>query len=106
MFNIGFGELILILLIAFLVVGPEDLPKVARALARGLKYFRGVVDEVKQSVNLDSELTEISNVKREIQQTVKNVNPLNNIDNEIKNVKEELESTEKEFKKSSNFWFI
>ena len=29
MFNIGFSELIVVLLIAFLVVGPKDLPKVA-----------------------------------------------------------------------------
>ena len=33
--NIGFGELIMILLVAFLVVGPKDLPKVARWLASG-----------------------------------------------------------------------
>ena len=32
MFNIGFSELILILLVAFVIVGPRDLPKVARAL--------------------------------------------------------------------------
>ena len=31
MFNIGFSELILILLVAFVIVGPKDLPKVARA---------------------------------------------------------------------------
>ncbi|AJA49471.1 Sec-independent protein secretion pathway component [Clostridium pasteurianum DSM 525 = ATCC 6013] len=103
MFNIGFGELILILLIAFLVVGPQDLPKVARALARALKYFHGIIGEITQSVNLDSELTEISNVKSKIQQTVKNVNPLNDIDNEINDVKEKLKSTEKTLKKSSNF---
>ena len=30
MFNIGFSELLLVLLVAFLVVGPKDLPKVAR----------------------------------------------------------------------------
>lgn len=28
MFNIGFSELILILLVAFVIVGPKDLPKV------------------------------------------------------------------------------
>ena len=36
MFNIGFSELILILLVAFVIVGPRDLPKVARALGREL----------------------------------------------------------------------
>ncbi|MBR4081764.1 MAG: twin-arginine translocase TatA/TatE family subunit [Clostridia bacterium] len=34
MFNIGFAELILVLIVAFLIVGPKDLPKVARWIAR------------------------------------------------------------------------
>ena len=33
-FNVGMAEIILLLLIAFVVVGPKDLPKVARALGR------------------------------------------------------------------------
>ncbi|WP_010233619.1 twin-arginine translocase TatA/TatE family subunit [Clostridium arbusti] len=103
MFNIGLGELILILLIAFIVVGPQDLPKVARALARTLKYFHGIMDEVKQSVNLNSELTEINDVKKEIEQAVETVNPLNNINNEIKDIKKDIKSTEKGLKDSSNF---
>ena len=37
MFNIGFSELILILLVAFVIVGPKDLPRVARALGRGVR---------------------------------------------------------------------
>lgn len=48
MFNIGFWELIVILLVALLVVGPKDLPKVARSLARGIKRLRAMVDEVKR----------------------------------------------------------
>ena len=40
MFNIGFSELLLVLLVAFLVVGPKDLPKVARWLGRAVKKSR------------------------------------------------------------------
>ena len=40
MFNIGFSELLLVLLVAFLVVGPKDLPKVARWLGRTVKKSR------------------------------------------------------------------
>ena len=52
MFNIGFWELIVILLVALLVVGPKDLPKVARSLARGIKRLRAMVDEVKRESGL------------------------------------------------------
>ena len=40
MFNIGFEELILILLVAFVIVGPKDLPKVARAIGRFVKMLK------------------------------------------------------------------
>ena len=35
--NLGFGELMLILVIAFVVVGPQDLPRIARAIAKVLR---------------------------------------------------------------------
>ena len=41
--NIGFGELIMILLVAFLVVGPKDLPKVARWLGRQVRMIRRMI---------------------------------------------------------------
>ena len=44
MFNIGFSELILILLVAFVIVGPRDLPKVAAALGRGVRSIRRLID--------------------------------------------------------------
>ena len=40
MFNIGFAELIVVLMVTFLIVGPKDLPKVARWLARLVKGIR------------------------------------------------------------------
>ena len=40
MFNIGFAELLLVLIIAYVIVGPKDLPKVARWLGRMVKRAR------------------------------------------------------------------
>ena len=53
MFNMGSGELILILLVAFLIVGPKDLPKVARALARAIRYIKEMFEEFKEETGLD-----------------------------------------------------
>ena len=53
MFNIGFSELIVVLLIAFLVVGPKDLPKVARWLGRMVKKLKQLIREVKQETGWD-----------------------------------------------------
>jgi len=40
MFNIGFSELIVILLVAFVIVGPKDLPKIARSLGRAVRTVK------------------------------------------------------------------
>lgn len=49
MFGIGFPELLLILAIALIVIGPKRLPDVARALGRGLAEFKRATDEMKES---------------------------------------------------------
>ena len=46
MFNVGMTELLLILVIAFVVVGPKDLPKVARALGRFVRTLRELAEEL------------------------------------------------------------
>jgi Tat protein translocase TatB subunit len=50
MFNIGTPELLLVLVIAMVVVGPERLPDLARWVGRGLRELRKVQDDVKDMV--------------------------------------------------------
>ena len=54
MFNIGGGELIVILLIALIVLGPQRLPDAARQLGKAMGDLRrlstGFQDEMKQAI--------------------------------------------------------
>ena len=38
--NIGPGELILVLIIALIVIGPKKLPDVGRSLGKGIREFK------------------------------------------------------------------
>jgi TatA/E family protein of Tat protein translocase len=52
MFNIGPLELMVILVVALLVVGPSKLPEVGRSIGRGIREFRRAQDEVQRTLRL------------------------------------------------------
>ncbi len=50
MFNIGAGEMVLILVVALLILGPQRLPELARGIGKFVREFRRQTDEVRNVV--------------------------------------------------------
>jgi Tat protein translocase TatB subunit len=59
MFGIGMPELMIIMVVALIIIGPKKLPDLARALGKGMAEFRKATDEIKESLNVEEELKEV-----------------------------------------------
>lgn len=57
MFGIGVTELIVIFIIALIVIGPQKLPDIAKALGKAFAEFKKATEEIKNSVKDDIEKT-------------------------------------------------
>ena len=58
MFGMGMGELLLILVVALLVVGPDKLPTAARAIGKGIRDFRKHTHDLQSTLEQDEKLGE------------------------------------------------
>ena len=53
MFGLGMPELIVILVVALIVIGPKKLPDIARALGRAMREFRSATNDIKRNFDMD-----------------------------------------------------
>ncbi len=68
MFGFGFFELLIVLLLGLIVLGPERLPVVARTLGRFYRRIRLYVTAVKQDISREMDLDAMMNIKSELEQ--------------------------------------
>ncbi|MGC8864921.1 MAG: twin-arginine translocase TatA/TatE family subunit [Bacteroidales bacterium] len=54
-FDIGSGELMVILLLVLIVFGPKQIPSLARSLGRGLYELRRASEQIKREVMEEAE---------------------------------------------------
>lgn len=66
MFGIGGTELVVILLFAFLIFGPDKMPQMGRTIGRALRQFRNAQDEMNKVI------------KSEVYDPLKDKDPLKN----------------------------
>ena len=55
MFGMGMSEMLVICGVALLVFGPNELPQIAKKIARGMREVRRASDDLRRSIDLDDD---------------------------------------------------
>lgn len=66
MLDIGWTEILVILVIALIVVGPRDLPKVVRTVGQWMGKARGYARDFQRTIEEAADYTEMDAIKKEI----------------------------------------
>ena len=101
MFNLGMMEILLVLAVAFLIVGPKDLPKVARWIARQLKAIRKLVREIKKETGWDEFAKEFKDVADDVRATVKDADIRKDVSDAADDLRATVESVRKDVSDAS-----
>lgn len=65
MFGIGMPELLVILAVALIVIGPKKLPDLARSLGKALGEFKSATNDLKQSIEKETGLDDVRSTIRQ-----------------------------------------
>ncbi len=71
MFGIGMPEMLLICAIALIVIGPKKLPDLAKSLGRAFGEFKRATSDLKDSLEIDTDLSDVSKPFDEITDDIK-----------------------------------
>ena len=94
MLGIGMQEIIIILVVALIIIGPKKLPDLARALGRAMGEFRRAADDLKDNLDINGMKAEKEKLMRDITQNQLNLDKKPEADTSPPQAKE----TEKENK--------
>ena len=71
MFELGWQELIILMLIALIVVGPKDLPRIVKTAGQWMGKARGYARDFQRTIEEAADATEIDAIKKEIDEANK-----------------------------------
>ena len=94
-FGVGYTEMFLIAVVAIIVIGPKDLPRVLRALGKSVSKMRGMAREFQG--HLDGAMKEagLDDIKKEFN----NLKNINTIEPVRKDIVADVKKQEDDFKK-------
>ena len=91
MFGVGTSELVIILIIALLILGPKEIPKVARTIGKGMRELQRAKDELKKNIEFEDDT--VSEIKSDLAEMINDTKE--EINSEFKSAVSEEESEKK-----------
>jgi sec-independent protein translocase protein TatB len=88
MFDIGFSELLVIAIVALIVIGPQQLPKVARTLGHLFGRMQRYVNDVKADITREMELEELKKMRTSMEDAARSFQT--SVDKEVGSTESEL----------------
>ncbi len=88
MFDIGFSELLVIAVVALIVIGPQQLPKVARTLGHLFGRMQRYVNDVKADITREMELEELKKMRTSMEDAARSFQT--SVDKEVSSTESEL----------------
>ena len=73
MFNISFFELIIIVVVGIIFIGPEELPSVVKNLRKIFLYLKQTKDSIKETITDMDDVNYIKNELSEVDQSLKEI---------------------------------
>jgi len=80
MFGIGMPEMLLILAVALIVIGPKKLPDLAKSLGRAMGEFKKATSEIKESIGVDADFKEVKESFTDMGKDLKSTVSFDNLD--------------------------
>ena len=74
MFGLGMPEILLILALALIIIGPKKLPDLAKTLGKAMGEFKNAAQDFKNSINIESSIADMDPPAEEIQKNIKDAN--------------------------------
>lgn len=75
MFGLGMPEILLILAIALIVIGPKKLPELAKTLGRAMGEFKRSAQDFKRSIDMETTLQDVKSSTTDLKDVFKDSRP-------------------------------
>ncbi len=76
MFGIGMPELLMILAVALIIIGPKKLPELAKTLGRTLGEFKRATNDLKESIQVENDLDDVGDEFKRAEHDIKDATAL------------------------------